>query len=319
MKNIDVDSDSLSFFKKATLFFLALLIGSASCIWVILYQPWRYIRVAHSDDIILPKDPFSFTGLFIIEAPELELKNHKEELHPKLPPLYVHLPADLPTEVTQYLENRNTYIRQLYDKHYSPGSIEGADFHPEEITSSQPGIFEIIPFLYDGQDCFFALTRNEVTLYDTSLNKIQLIDGKRFGLPIIVSAQFLDRFWSYFSQSGATGGCFYYRAVIYQNEINTHSVLMGCHYDFELDPFNTMKITKASSDPEMKTHILRPYDILVESAHQNPLPRPLELLARLLLWIFFILIIVSLPLFLISLLVLIVQWIILLFKRKKIV
>ncbi len=236
---------TLERFRKITVFLLIFLVCFASYLALAYHEPWRFITTNHPNDLILPKEPQDFPRHLIIEAPELELKNHEEKLHPELPFLYVQLPTDLPKEVIAYLELRNTYIHQLYDRYYSS----------EAIPTDQPIRGEIIPFIYDGQDCFFALKWNEMTLYDTSFNKIHVIKEEQFSSPIIVSAKFLDRFWTRYYLGGAVLGSIYFLEVTYQNEINTQSMHHGDYGDFDIDPYNTMKIINIDTNPEMKVHI----------------------------------------------------------------
>ncbi len=301
------------FFKRATLILLVVLVGSIGCIWAMLYQPWRYVRVAHQDELVLPRDSVFprqsdlKKDIMFIEAPDLDLKAFEKEIHAELPPLYKNFPADLPKEIMEYLELRNIFIHQLHQAYY----------YQEHDLSPHPRIHQILPFVYDDQLCFFALKELELILYDTELNKLHEIKNRNFLGYIFVSSKFMDRFWVPNISSAATGVCKYIRAVMYLGELKTDSILLGCHYDFELHPYDTMKISRVSSDPVMKTHISRPYDILKFSSHNNPLPKLIEFFARIMLWIFFIATIVSFPLFVVSLLILLIQGIILLFNIRR--
>jgi hypothetical protein len=65
---------SLPTLKKITLYLLLFSVGSVSIIFLTLHQPWRYLKIAHPSDIILPKNPSKSPWIFVIEAPKLNLK-----------------------------------------------------------------------------------------------------------------------------------------------------------------------------------------------------------------------------------------------------
>lgn len=135
---------SLPTLKKITLYFLLFSIGSVSIIFLTLHQPWRYLKIADPNDIILPKNPSKSPWIFIIEAPKLNLKDYKQELDPNLPPLYVKLPENLPQEVINYLEKRNSYIREFQQR--------GIKAEKDE------SILEILPFQYQDKEGFVLAT-----------------------------------------------------------------------------------------------------------------------------------------------------------------
>jgi hypothetical protein len=50
---------SLPTWKNITLYLLLLSLGTASILALAFYEPWRYLAIARSSDLILPKDPLN--------------------------------------------------------------------------------------------------------------------------------------------------------------------------------------------------------------------------------------------------------------------
>jgi hypothetical protein len=248
---------SLNTWRNITLYLLLFCLGTASILALAFYEPWRYLTFARSSDLILPKDPLSYPRLMIIESPHIDVAKHQEPIHPDLPPLYTDLPSDLPKEVTDYIEKRNSYIRQLGDK-YTTSSGK---------NSYNMTINELLPYEYNGKEGFFAYVtsdmRSRLSLFDSSVIEVKKIFK---GIPSsnnIASARFLDRFWPYDVSSGASSLWCSCAEVIYQNELSLNSIRVGYQYDdFDIDPFSTMKIINKSTDPKIKTHQKRSGNML---------------------------------------------------------
>lgn len=199
--------------------------------------------------------------LYIIEAANLDLDKYAQRWGTNLPPLYVNLPKSLPKEVLDYLEKRNSYIRKMYDLNLMP---------EETLLYTQ-----VLPFIYQNQEGIVYLAverhtnRSYLSLYDSSFNLIVSEASGAFA-SVIVSAKHQDRFWYRFDMNAATGGYFYYIRSNYEvDSMNYTKEYIGGTYDdmlwfmvgfwvFELEPFNRMKITNVSTNPEMKIHFQKP-------------------------------------------------------------
>ncbi len=48
---------SLQTLKKATLLLLVIFLGSVSVLVLSIHQTWRYIKVTHPNEVIIPKNP----------------------------------------------------------------------------------------------------------------------------------------------------------------------------------------------------------------------------------------------------------------------
>jgi hypothetical protein len=252
---------SLGVFSKITLFLLLLSIISTSTLALSIHQPLRFLKIPRRDELLLPKDPFSMPDLYIIEAANLDLDKYAQRWGTNLPPLYVNLPKSLPKEVLDYLEKRNNYIRKIYDLNLMP---------EETLLYTQ-----VLPFLYHNQEgiAYLAVERHTkssyITLYDSSFNLI-VSEARGAFASVIVSAKHQDRFWYRFDMNAATGGYFYYIHSSYKmDSMNYAMEYIGGTYDdmlrfsvgfwvFELEPFNRMKITNVSTNPEMKIHFQKP-------------------------------------------------------------
>jgi hypothetical protein len=226
-----------------------------------MFQPWRYLKIPHPTDLVLKKDPFKAPKLFIIEAPKLKLDNFKEEIHPNLPPLYVNLPSDLPKEVTDYIEKRNSFIRQLKEKHFTPNPGERSDIPYKEPISTQDKIIEVLPFQNPSQEGFIATKKgqntNEFVLFDFSLNRVeQTILGPKFRY--IVSANHTDRCWIYCGSTGATGIHLFYEQISLSDGKYASKTYGVGFYDNFLLPLKTMKIIHTNTSPEIAVHIESP-------------------------------------------------------------
>jgi len=248
---------SLSTWKNITLYLLLFSLGTASILTIISYEPWRYLTITRSSDLILPKDPSDFPRLMIIESPHIDVAKHQIPIHPALPPLYINLPIDLPKEVIDYIEKRNNYIRQLGDK-YTTSSGK----NPYHMT-----INELLPYEYNGKEGFFAYVtsdmRSRLSLFDSSVFELKRIFNNVPSSSNIASARFLDRFWPYDVSCGASSLWCSCGEVIYQNELTLHSIRVGYQFDdFDIDPFSTMKIINKSTDPKIKTHLKRSGNML---------------------------------------------------------
>ena len=249
---------SLPTWKNITLYLLLFSLGTASILALAFYEPWRYLTIARSSDLILPKDPLNYPSLMIIESPHIDIAKHQTPIHPDLPPLYTKLPNDLPKEVKDCVEKRNSYIRQLSDNY-----MNSPNESPNTLT-----IKELLPYEYNGKKGFFAFMQkkrsNEITLFDTSLKEIDKINTPISNNKSVVSTKFQDRFWTFhysFGSASATVSC---KEVIYQKEPITNSLSIGSRYDdFEIDPFSIMKISHKDTNPRIKTHISYPKGYLV--------------------------------------------------------
>jgi|GEM_PF-831564 len=244
---------SLSTWKNITLYLLLFFLGTASILALAFYEPWRYLTIARSSDLILPKDPLSYPSLMIIESPHIDIAKHQTPIHPDLPPLYTKLPNNLPKEVKDYVEKRNSYIRQLNDKYANS---------PNESRNSLI-MEELLPYQYKGKVGFFAfLSENEnkrLSLFDTSLNEITEIDQSPKGDSTIVSAKFQDRVWSFYHGFGNASARVNCEEIIYHQEPIINSFLMGSKYqDIEHTSFSIMKIAHKNTNPRIKTHISYP-------------------------------------------------------------
>jgi hypothetical protein len=296
---------SLPTLKKITLYFLLFSIGSVSIIFLTLHQPWRYLKIADPNDIILPKNPSKSPWIFIIEAPKLNLKDYKQELDPNLPPLYVKLPENLPQEVINYLEKRNSYIREFQQR--------GIKAEKDE------SILEILPFQYQDKEGFVLATfvlatsgtmhNAKLHLYDQSFKQI-ISDTTSALRGFVLSVNFPDRIWYKYSQGGATGGCLYFDTFRYtDNQPSSNPKCIGCSYDFETDPYNTMKIINAHTNPELKTHIMRPYDLAEFTAYGNHIiPDFVEKVVAHYLAVMFFIAFFSIPLVIQFSLILLIVW-----------
>lgn len=289
---------SLPTLKNITLYFLLFSVCSVSIIFLTLHQPWRYLKIPHPSDIILPKNPSKSPWIFVIEAPKLNLKDYQQELDPNLPSLYVNLPEDIPQELSSYLEKRNAYIRE---------------FQQRSIKAEKDESFvEILPFQYQDKEGFILATRgtiHKLQLYDQSF-KLITQDTASFLSGFVISVNFPDRIWYKYSQGGATGGCLYYDVFRYtDNHLSSNPVCIGCSYDFETDPYNTMKIINAQTNPELKTHIMRPYDLAEFTAYNNHIiPYFIEQVIAYTLMVLFFVAFFSIPLLMQFSLILLIFW-----------
>jgi hypothetical protein len=246
---------SLSTWRNITLYLLLFCLGTASILALAFYEPWRYLTFARSSDLILPKDPSNFPRLMIIESPHIDVAKHQESIHPDLPPLYINLPSDLPKEVTDYVEKRNSYIRQLSDNYANS---------PKESTNTMI-IEELLPYEYNGKQGFFAFIsedkRTRLSLFDTSLKEMAEIDQGSKGVSNFVSSKFQDRVWSFHRsfRMGHSLTTVFFEELIIQNDPIINSFLKGSQYGaLEVDPYSIMKITHKNTNPRIKTHIPYP-------------------------------------------------------------
>ena len=297
--------------KRITLTLFIVILSITSSLILLRYQPWRYLKILRQDEVLLHKDPFTSPGLFIVEAPDLDLTLHVEYLSNDLPFLYTNLPKDLPKEVTLYLEQRNDLIRDI--------SMN------DKIMTTHKEIIHVFPFQHQDQKGFILVTKIShydclVSLYDTSFNFVTSKEINKIWKTVI-SANFTDRFWFSYVYAGATGGCHYFSSVFYRNDqFVTSSVSIGCSYDFEVDPYNTMKIINVSSNPELKTHILRPYDLEETTCYNNPLFSSFtEKIMTVYFNMLILVLLLSIPFFLLLSLILISSYIILRIKKYHLI
>ncbi|HOI24783.1 MAG TPA: hypothetical protein PK581_04240 [Caldisericia bacterium] len=244
--------------KAITCLLMILFVLSVLMVQFISYQPLRYLKKAHADEIVLPKNPFKAPKLFIIEAPTLKLENYEKVLHPDLPPLYINLPTNTSKEVLEFLEKRNSYIHQLNDNN----SIS-------HFSSKSPGdntfkITEVIPIQHDGQDGFIgtsdkAINNGSTIYFDSELNYFEIENGKTFRT--IISVKFPDRSWFLSANIGGSGASFFYKKITYGGSFNTTYLYVSQDENFSIDPFKTMKIIHPNTNPEMVVHIESPKEL----------------------------------------------------------
>jgi hypothetical protein len=251
---------SLNTWRNITLYLLLFCLGTASILALAFYEPWRYLTITRSSDLILPKDPSNFPSLMIIESPHIDAAKHQESIHPDLPPLYTDLPSDLPKEVTDYVEKRNSYIRQLSDKYMNS---------PNESPNTMI-IEELLPYEHKGKEGFFAFIsedkNNRLSLFDASLNETSIILELIFIRYNVVSAKFQDRMWG-FNTYGTSAFGISCNEVIYKNELTINHIDIGAKYDyFDFPPFNFMKIIHKDTNPTIKIHIPTPKGYILFSA-----------------------------------------------------
>jgi len=246
---------SLHTWKNITLYLLLFSLGTASILALAFYEPWRYLTIARSSDLILPKDPLNYPSLMIIESPHIDIAKHQTPIHPDLPPLYTKLPSDLPKEVIDYVEKRNSYIHQLSDQYFNSQKES-----PNTLT-----IEELLPYEYNGKEGFFAFISEDkyprLSLFDASLNEITEIDQSSKGVSNFVSAKFQDRVWSFHRsfRMGHSWTTVFFEEVIYQNKPTINTFLKGSQYgELEVDPYSIMKITNKNTNPRIKIHIPYP-------------------------------------------------------------
>jgi hypothetical protein len=252
---------SLGALKRATIYLFTLMILSVLLLPLALFQPWRYLNIAHPSDLILPKDPMKTPKLIIIEAPKLKLEDHKEELHPKLPPLYTKLPSDLPKEVQDYIEKRNALVLKLKEDYISSNTTEASDSAFKKLIADENKIIELLPFQNSSQEGFIATKKgqntNEFIIFDSSFNIVeQTILGPKFRY--IVSANHMDRCWIYCGSTGATGIHLFYEQISFSDGKYASKVRGVGFYDNFLFPLATMKIIHPDTNPEMAVHIKSP-------------------------------------------------------------
>jgi hypothetical protein len=285
---------SLNTWRNITLYLLLFCLGTASILALAFYEPWRYLSIARSSDLILPKDPSNFPRLMIIESPHIDVAKHQEPIHPDLPPLYTNLPSDLPKEVTDYVEKRNSYIRKLSDKYTNS---------PKESTNTMI-IEELLPYEYNGKQSFFAFIMEDkkprLSLFDVSLNEISIILEQIFNRYNVVSAKFQDRMWG-FNTYGTSALGISCNEVIYKNELTINHIDIGAKYDyFDIPPFNFMKIIHKDTNPRIKIHIPAPKGHMLISANNLIGIMPIPPLTKIYLSIRFLGSINSILLFLVA-------------------
>jgi hypothetical protein len=208
--------------------------------------------------------------LIIIEAPKLKLENHKEELHPKLPPLYTKLPSDLPKEVQDYIEKRNALVLKLKEDYISSNTTEASDSAFKKLIADENKIIELLPFQNSSQEGFIATKKgqntNEFIIFDSSFNIVeQTILGPKFRY--IVSANHMDRCWIYCGSTGATGIHLFYEQISFSDGKYASKVYGVGFYDNFLFPLATMKIIHKDTNPTIKIHIPTPKGHMLISAY----------------------------------------------------
>lgn len=253
---------SLHTWKNITLYLLLFFLGTSTILALAFYEPWRYLAIARPSDLILPKDPLSYPRLMVIESPNIDIAKHQTPIHPDLPPLYTKLPNNLPKEVKEYVEKRNSYIRQLSDNY-----LNSQKENPNTMT-----IEELLPYEYNGKEGFFAFISEDekprLSLFDASLNEISMILEHISNRYNVVSAKFQDRMWSFgFYGTSALGvSC---NEVIYKNELTINHIDIGAKYDyFDIPPFNYMKIIHKDTNPTIKIHIPTPKGYMLISVYK---------------------------------------------------